>query len=641
MGILDTSGRIAPPRSDVDPATVAQVNGRDGPCSGNGAECGHCKHGERTLATIFQRRVESTPDREAYREFDVGENCWRSLDWRGIGARVRHFARALDGTWLARGARIGMLLPNGIDAVCVDQAALSRACVPVPMHALDNPASIAYILADSRASILFATTDTQWRAIAAERVELPALKWVVVQRRESLPHPASAGPAVLSLNEWLASRTSAAAPPAWQTSAPDDLAAIVYTSGTTGRPKGVMLTHANVVANVDAALERIAPRPADVLLSFLPLSHTFERTAGYYLPIAAGCCVAFARSTALLAEDLRVVRPTVLVSVPRIYERVHAQLLQRVAGSAWRGLALRLAIAVGWRRFRREQGVPCGGRLLELYDNLLWRALDKAVGAPLRASFGGRLRLAVSGGAALSNSIARCFLGLGVPVVQGYGMTETSPVVAVNALDDNDPCTVGRPLSSVEVRIGEQQELQVRGPSVMRGYLDRPDETAHAFIDGWLRTGDQAAIEAGRIRILGRIKEIIVTATGEKIAPADLELAIQGDPLFEQAFVIGEGRSFIACIVVLDAAQWASLASTLGLDPAAPASLAHHAAVDAAMKRIEHQTREFPRYGQPRKVALTLAPWTMENTLMTPTLKLKRRNLEAHFVDVIAQLYAR
>jgi long-chain acyl-CoA synthetase len=633
-------GTSAPGAGTASPI-VPHSSGAPLAASAAGATSGGlAEGGDRTLARMFERRVERTPRHEAYREFDAGKKRWRSIDWRTAGERVQRFARALNGTWVQRGDRIGVLLPNGLDAVCVDQAAMSRACVPVPMHALDNPASIAYILADCRATMLFAATDTQWRSIAAEGVALPALKWVIVQRRES-PCTALPGPAILALEEWLASCASIVDATAGHEVRADDLAAIVYTSGTTGRPKGVMLTHANVVANVDAAAARIGPRPDDVLLSFLPLSHTFERTAGYYLPIAVGCCVAFARSTALLPEDLRTVRPTVLVSVPRIYERVYAQVLDRVARSAWRRLALRMAISVGWRRFLRDQDALAGGRLLELCDDLLWPVLDQAVGVPLRETFGGRLRVAVSGGAALSATIARCFLGLGVPVVQGYGMTETSPVVSANALDDNDPSTVGRPLSNVEIRIGEQQELQVRGPSVMRGYLDRPDETARAFVDGWLRTGDQAAIEGGRIRILGRIKEIIVTATGEKIAPADLELAIQGDGLFEQAFVFGEGRPFIACIVVLGAAPWRSLASSLGLDPLSPGSLTDSGAVDAALQRIRILTRQFPHHGQPRKVVLTLAPWTMENSLMTPTLKLKRRNLEAHFAGLIERLYAR
>ena len=596
---------------------------------------------KRTLADVFQARVARTPDREAYREYDPATSRWRSHTWRQTGERVRHFAQALARAGIGHGERIGVLLPNGMAAVCVDQAALSRACVPVPMHALDNPASIGYILADSGASMLFAATLGQWEAVAALAIELPALEWVVVQDAVDPAALPGKGPTVRSLEDWLADGADSPDPAAGRAVQPGDLAAIVYTSGTTGRPKGVMLSHANVVANVDGALARIAPRADDVLLSFLPLSHTFERTAGYYLPIAAGCCVAFARSTALLAEDLRTVKPTVLVSVPRIYERVHAQLLARVAASRWRRTALRVAIAIGWRRFLREQEALAGDPLLEMLDALAWPLLDKAVGVPLRASFGGRLRLAVSGGAPLSMAISRCFLGLGVPILQGYGMTETSPVVSANALNDNDPATVGHPLFNVEVRIGDQEELQVRGPGVMCGYLNRPQDTANAFTDGWLRTGDQAAIEHGRIRIVGRLKEIIVTAAGEKIAPADVELAMLGDPLIEQAYVFGEGRPFIACIVVLAEPAWRQLAASLGLDASAPASLASQPAVDAVLRRIDVQTRGLPRHGQPRKVALTLEPWSVENSLMTPTLKLKRHNLEAHFADAIAALYAR
>jgi long-chain acyl-CoA synthetase len=327
--------------------------------------------------------------------------------------------------------------------------------------------------------------------------------------------------------------------------------------------------------------------------------------------------------------------------VPRIYERVYAQMQAQVAGSRTQSLALRAAIAVGWRRFERAQGRRSRWTLLAVLDALAWRVLDPLVGATLRARFGGRLRIAVSGGAALAPAIARCFLGLGVTIVQGYGMTETSPIVCANALEDNDPATVGRPLRGVDVRLGDMQELQVHGPNVMAGYWKRPEDTAAVFVDGWLRTGDQAAIEDGRIRILGRIKEIIVTATGEKIAPADVEQAIVGDGLFEQAYVIGEARPFIACIVVLNASAWKELAGHLGLDPASPASLSEPAANAAVLERIDACTRAFPRYGQPRRVVPTLEAWTVENNLLTPTLKLKRRNLEAHFADEIARLYAR
>lgn len=274
---------------------------------------------------------------------------------------------------------------------------------------------------------------------------------------------------------------------------------------------------------------------------------------------------------------------------------------------------------------------------------LPWPLLRALVAQPLLAQFGGRVRVAVSGGAPLSPTIAKCFLGLGLPLVQGYGMTETTPVVSVNSLGSNDPSTVGAALPGVEVRIGENRELQVRGPIVMKGYWKRPEDTAKTVApDGWLGTGDQAEIvEKGRIRILGRIKEIIVTSTGEKVPPGDLELAITADPLLEQAFVVGENRPFIACVAVVQAEEWRQLALQLGLDANDPASLGAPAAERAVLARIERHTASFPRYAVPRAVHLVREPWTIENTFMTPTLKLKRNNLMAHYTEAIEMMYGR
>jgi long-chain acyl-CoA synthetase len=596
-----------------------------------------------TLVQLFAARVAATPQTEAYRHFDTAAGAWISTTWAQAGERVAQWSEALRALGLPRGARVAILLPNGLDAVCIDLAALTLALVPVPMHALDNPQSIAYILGDSDASLLVAASDTQWRAIASVGTAWPALRQVVVVRKEVVGLPASGAVPVVGLTQWLSLRQPA---PVEGIGAPEppsetDLAALVYTSGTMGKPKGVMLTHSNVMSNVAAALGRVAPLQGDIFLSFLPLSHTFERTAGYYLPIAAGACVAYARSVAQLGEDLRSVRPTVLISVPRIYERVYATLQETLAGSATKRRLFSWAEAVGWRRFCRRQGLAVEGTASPALDALAWPLLDLLVGRRMRASFGGRLRIAVSGGAALALPIARCFLGLGLPVLQGYGMTETSPVVAVNAPEDNDPSTVGRALAGVELRTAENRELLVRGPNVMRGYWKRDDDTALAFVDGWRRTGDQAAIEDGRIRILGRLKEIIVTSTGEKTAPADLERAITADPLFEQAYVFGDNRPFIACMVVLAPASWARLASNLGLDPRAPASLEASAARAAVLKKIASLTREFPYYARPRAVSITLEPWTIENSLMTPTLKLKRNSLAARYASEIDALYRR
>lgn len=594
-----------------------------------------------TLPELLAFRVAHSPEAEAYREFDAVTGQWHSTCWAEASERVAQWRRALAATQLPAHASVAILLPNGLHAVSIDQAALSLALVPVPLHAIDNAGSIAYILADSEASLLMVSSLSQWQAIEAIGTPLPALRCVVVAAPEAPLSGAGEPVAVVPLADWLAAGEGyAGLLPAPQE---DDLAAIVYTSGTTGKPKGVMLTHGNIVSNVRAILSLVVPAVDDVFLSFLPLSHTFERTAGYYLPIAAGSCVAYARSVPLLAEDLKTVRPTVLISVPRIYERVFAKLQETLTQSPLKTRLFLAAQSVGWRRFCRVRGLLLAESEKSPWawlDPLVWPLLERVVAGTLRAQFGGRVRVAVSGGAPLSHAVARCFLGLGLPLLQGYGMTETSPVVSGNGVDDNDPATVGRALPGVEVRISANQELQVRGPLVMKGYWKRPEDTARVLTeDGWLCTGDQAVIDGGRIRIMGRLKEIIVTSTGEKVPPGDLEVAIAADSLFDQVFVVGENRPFIACVAVVNPAEWRRVAAALALDPEDPASLHLPAVHKLALERMATQTKDFARYATPRAVYLTREPWTPENTLMTPTLKLKRNNLMARYAREIEAMY--
>jgi long-chain acyl-CoA synthetase len=597
-----------------------------------------------TLPALLSSRIARSPEGEAYRAFDSAVQCWRSLTWAQAGIRVAHWRDALAAMALPAGARVSILLPNGLDAMSIDQAVMALGMVPVPLHAIDNPGSIAYILGDCAASLLVVEKRRQWDAIVGTGVVLPVLRAVVVtgeispgaEEQSRLP---AAGVQVHALADWLAAGIPSAHLPG---PAAEDLAAIVYTSGTTGKPKGVKLTHRNVVANVNAVLGRVVPSPDDLFLSFLPLSHTFERTVGYYLPIASGSCVAYARSVALLAEDLLSQRPTVLISVPRIYELVHAKLQEVLAASPLKAWLMAKTQTLGWRRFRAAQGlVPDESGRPGLLDKLLWPLLSRLVAEPVLKRFGGRVRVAVSGGAAIPPAVARAFLGLGLPILQGYGMTETSPVVSANGIEDNDPASVGRPLPGVEVRIGENHELQVRGPSVMQGYWNRDVDTPKVLgADGWLNTGDQAEILDGRIYIRGRIKEIIVTSTGEKVPPVDLELALCEDPLIEQAFVVGEHKPFIGAVVVLNAKEWRRLASSLGLDWQAPASLQTASAREAVLARLTARTANFPRYAVPRAVVLSMEPWTVENVMLTPTLKLKRLNLMVHFEAELMAMYA-
>lgn len=589
-----------------------------------------------TLPQLLVNSVERYGEREALRQFDKETKSWHSLSYAQLMARVMEWRRAYAAMNLERGTRIGILMPNSIDHACADQAALANGLVPVPLHAIDTPGASAFILSDSRAQVLVTNKLTRWKQIQAAGGDLQDLTAVIITEDEVDDETGM----VRGLSEWLAAGTHVVDLP--EGPKEDDLAGIVYTSGTTGRPKGVMLTHGNIVSNVKATLECVFPQVGDIFLSFLPLSHTFERTAGYYLALATGCTIAYNRSVLLLADDLKTIRPTVIISVPRVYERIFARVQDKLKKS--RPAARYLfdwAVEIGWRDFCRRNHLPVEHTGRAWLDGLM-RPLVRKVSSTLLDQFGGRLRIAISGGAALSSKVARTFCGLGLPIIQGYGMTEASPIIAGNNRTLNQPNTVGKPFNNVEVRLGEGDEIQIKGPSITRGYWNRPDATADAFTeDGWFRTGDVGGFnELGLLSIKGRIKEIIVTSTGEKVPPADLEAAIETDPLFSQCYVIGENRPYLSLITVVNPDEWASFAKSCGVDPADPASLDNPSVKTSALKRAKTAAGEFPHYALPRAVVLTQEPWTIENGLITPTLKLKRGPLSKKFANVIAQLYA-
>lgn len=589
-----------------------------------------------TLPQLLVNSVERYGEREALRQFDKETKSWHSLSYAQLMVRVMEWRRAYAAMNLERGTRIGILMPNSIDHACADQAALANGLVPVPLHAIDTPGASAFILSDSRAKVLVTNKLTRWKQIKAAGGDLQDLTAVIITENEVDDETGM----VRGLSEWLAAGTHVVELP--EGPKEDDLAGIVYTSGTTGRPKGVMLTHGNIVSNVKATLECVFPQVGDIFLSFLPLSHTFERTAGYYLALATGCTIAYNRSVLLLADDLKTIRPTVIISVPSVYERIFARVHDKLKKS--RPAARYLfdwAVEIGWRDFCRRNHLPVEHTGRAWLDGLM-RPLVRKVSSTLLDQFGGRLRIAISGGAALSSKVARTFCGLGLPIIQGYGMTEASPIIAGNNRTLNQPNTVGKPFNNVEVRLGEGDEIQIKGPSITRGYWNRPDATADAFTeDGWFRTGDVGGFnELGLLSIKGRIKEIIVTSTGEKVPPADLEAAIETDPLFSQCYVIGENRPYLSLITVVNPDEWASFAKSCGVDPADPASLDNPSVKTAALKRAKTAAGEFPHYALPRAVVLTQEPWTIENGLITPTLKLKRGPLSKKFANVIAQLYA-
>jgi long-chain acyl-CoA synthetase len=507
--------------------------------------------------------------------------------------------------------------------------------VTVPLYTDDRPDNVAYIMTDSAVKLLLVQDVGHWKRLAPALAGQDDLQRVLILNPPKTPAAADLpDERVCFVADWLPPQPPPLTP---RDGDPHALASIVYTSGTTGRPKGVMLSHYNMLSIAHAALTMIDAFQEDLFLSFLPLSHTLERTAGYYLPIMSGSSVAYARSVAQLSEDLLNIRPTVLIAVPRIFERVFARIQGQIEKhSGLRKSLFQLTTHVGWHRFEYQQ------RRVSWHPRLLaWPLLKRLVAEKVTAKLGGRLRMAVSGGAALSTPVARTFIGLGVPILQGYGLTETSPVISVNVLEDNDPGSVGIPLNGVEVRVGENEELLVKTPGMMLGYWNNHAATAEVIdADGWLHTGDQARIENGHIYITGRIKDILVLSNGEKIPPMDMELAISLVPAIDQVLVIGEGRPYLAAIVVLNAEAWLTLAQRFKLDPDADNSLDNDRLQAYLLKKIKGCLKDFPGYAKIRRVIPVLEPWTVDNGLLTPTLKTKRARILKRFADKIDAVYA-
>ena len=586
-----------------------------------------------TLDGLFRERIRLTPDRPAYRHFRRDRKAWETLTWAEMGARVSRWQQALAREDLDPGDRVAILHANGPDWVAFEQAALGLGLVVVPLYMDDRPDNVAYILEDSGSRVLFVQTDKQLRALAPHRETLTTVRRFVVAEAKHPERLADDESAVLAA-DWLTD------PPGLlheRGGDPNRLATIVYTSGTTGKPKGVMLSHRNILANAEAAILALGMDDSHELLSFLPISHTFERTCGYYVPMMCGATVSYARSIQQLADDLQQLRPTALISVPRIFERIHDKLqMQMRKESPLRRRLFNLAVDVGWRRFEAQQGRARRGPAL-----LLWPLLERLVASRVQARLGGRLRFAVSGGAALPPPVAKIFIGLGIPVIQGYGMTETSPVLAANRLDRNLPRSVGLPLPGVELRTDDHDELLARGPNVMLGYWNNHRATSEMIDpDGWLHTGDKARIdEQGFVHITGRIKDIVVLSNGEKVPPVDMEMAITLDPLFEQAMVIGEGRPFLSALVVLNGEEWFPLASEHGLDPFEESSLQDRHLHTTLLKKLGEALHEFPGYARIRRVAPLLQPWTIDNGLLTPTLKVKRAKVIEAYGDLIESMY--
>jgi len=548
-----------------------------------------------TLTDLFLARTHNTPAGKAYRWFDG--QAWVEITWGEALDLVGRWRAALQKENLQPGDRVGLCSRNRVEWMCFDQAALSLGLVVVPLFYNDRPDNMAYCLNDAGAKLLLIEDGKQWEAMRAHPTQLT--------RVVCLGNAPDSDDRAIGVGRWLpdTGETVTQSP-----ARPDDMATLVYTSGTTGRPKGVMLTHRNIISDLHGVLDavkEILGQPYR-FLSFLPLSHMFERTVGYYVPMCmhADAQVVYARGILELGEDLLSQKPSIIVSVPRIFERIYSKVEENIPAGSTKRKLFEKTVDIGWKRFRKEAG---------LLDQLLWPLLNALVAKKLRARLGGNIQFIFLGGAALAPHLTRIFTGMGLTFIHGYGLTETSPVLACNQVADNDPLSVGHVVPGNEVRVASNGELLGRGPIIMKGYWNNPEATAAVLDkDGWFRTGDLVEIREGRIYIRGRVKEVIVLSNGEKIPPGDAEQAIMRDTVFEQVMVVGEGRPHLGLVCVSKLDNEKELCA-----------------------RANAQLKDFPGYARIRFIARVAEPWTVDNGLITPTLKLKRNKIEERFASEI------
>jgi long-chain acyl-CoA synthetase len=563
---------------------------------------------------------------------------------RELIERVREIGLGLQDLGLQPGDRVLLLAESRPEWLLVDFAILASGAVTVPVYPTLAAEQVAFIARDSGAVVACVSTDVQLQKLLSVAASLPALRAVVLSQG---PKPSAAPVAVHSLDE-VADRGHQAIRAGWGVARefhdrakrvrPEDLATIIYTSGTTGEPKGVMLTHANLMANIEDVVQVFEVDEGDVALSFLPLCHGFERLVAY-IYLSRGVSMIFAESLDTVGRDIRTVRPTVMTGVPRVYEKTYARIVAtgNQEGAIKRAIftwACRLAPSIGERR--------AAGEALPLWLRIRAAVADRFVYRKIREGLGGRLRFAVSGSAPLGATLGRWFLGVGLPLIEGYGLTETSPVLTVMPLHGIRFGTVGPPLPRVSLKIAADGEILARGPNVMQGYYNRPEDTAAAIRDGWFYTGDVGELdEKGYLRITDRKKELIVTSGGKKIAPQPIEAALRRHPLVMEAVVVGDKRRYPAALLVPD---FGALASRLGEpkpgDRAAAGALLARPDVQALFaKVVEGVNAPLAQFERIKNFRLLPREFTLEAGELTPTLKVKRRVIDSTYQSEIESLY--
>jgi len=586
-----------------------------------------------TLISLFEQAIQNYGDKPALAHKPKG-GTYQDISYTEFGESVDTFSRGLTAIGIQKGDRVAILSENRPEWAITDFGILKIGAVNVPMFSTLTAAQVGYILKDSGSKVICVSTKDQLEKVTSIRDEVPSLEHIIIYNELDDEVPAG----VIQFVDVCSKGTETETPIDIDIDE-NDLATIIYTSGTTGNPKGVMLTHANFISNYNAAKSLIDVGETDVLLSFLPLSHVFERLGGHYVPLFSGAKVAYAESTFTVAQNMQDVSPTVMLSVPRLYETMHDRVLRAVqAGSSLKQKIFHWGVSVGSTVSSKIQHGEKPSAILKLKQSIA----DKLVFAKLKAATGGRLRFFVSGGAALPKSIAEFFHAAGILILEGYGLTETSPIISMNHPGKWKFGTVGAPIPDIEVKIAEDGEIITRGPHVMNGYFNNEEATTEAIdSDGWFHTGDIGIIdENGFIKITDRKKNIIVLSNGKNVAPQPIESQLVQSPFITQIILVGNERKNIAALIVPNFDALKSWAKENGIETTdLPEILKTREVQQLIQSQIRERLTDFADFEQVRRFALLEKEFSQEEDEMTPTLKLKRNVIIEKYGDVIEGMY--
>lgn len=587
------------------------------------------------IPEMFFKTAENFPEKKALLFKKDGKI--NSVTWQQFSDRVKRITAFLLSSGVLPGEPIVILSENRPEWMYADMGILSSGAVTVPIYPTLSPPQIEYIIKETESRICFLSSSEQFEKIIRIRERVPSLKLIITF--ENISHDE---PNIINIIKifdqhpshdimmTIANRVISIKG--------DDISSIIYTSGTTGEPKGVMLTHKNFLSNIESSMDQLPLRDDDLFLSFLPLSHVFERTCTYYGSIYRCATVAFAEDIEHVPQNLTEFKPTVMCAVPRFfekfYERIHSSIKEK--GFLSRTL-FNISVAIGEKVWNAKSS----GKKLSFPLALAGKIADTLVFKKIKSALGGRIRFVVSGGAPLPKKIAEFFLSAGIPIIEGYGLTETSPVVSVNPIGKIKVGSVGKPIPGVEVRIAEDGEILVRGPNLMKGYFKKPDATAEAIRDGWFHTGDIGYIDhEGYLYITDRKKELLVTSGGKKVAPRAIESMLIESPFIQNAVLIGDGRKFISALIIPDFKTLESYARENNIKFQNIGELLNNRKIlDLYSSIVEEVNSNLARFEKIKKFALLEKEFSIEGGELTPTMKIRKGFVEKKYNDIIEELY--